>query len=100
MFDGFSGEMEAHRREWWDSTMETPEETAPHLVSFITILQRVGSLGNAHGSDAHDAPNLCQTHAHSQMDKSVTRHQLPCHFNAGEISLAVVSPDPVSPDVK
>ncbi len=38
--------------------METPEETAPHLVSFITILQIVGSLGNAHGSDAHDAPNL------------------------------------------
>jgi hypothetical protein len=38
MFDDFSGEMEAHRREWWDSTRKTPEETAPHQVSFITIL--------------------------------------------------------------
>ena len=25
---------------------------------------------------------------------------LPCYFNAGEISLAAVSPDPVSTDVK
>jgi len=34
MFDDFSGEMEAHRREWWDSTMETPEETA--LIWFLS----------------------------------------------------------------
>jgi hypothetical protein len=77
MFDDFSGAMEAHQREWWDSTKKTPEETAPHLVSFITILSRVGSLGNAH----------------SHMDNNVTRHQLPCYFNAAEMSLAAVSPD-------
>jgi hypothetical protein len=44
-------------------------------------------------SPAQDAPHLCQTYAHSHMDNNVTRHQLPCYFNAAEMSLAAVSPD-------